>query len=465
MGPVAAGGAHIVRSIAIIGGGFAGLAAGVELAARGYRVTVFEARARLGGRAYSFRDDASGEIVDNGQHVLMGCYRQTLAFLDRIGATHKLARQPNLYVPMIDAQRGTGAIACAPLPSPLHLLSGVLRYALLTRTEQIRTLLAGMRIMGLRRRHDTRLVQYTVTELLAMLGQSPNARRVFWDPVAVATLNESPDRAAAGPFAEVLARAFFRSREDSQFLLPKVGLSNLYTDDAHQHLHAHGSQVVLRSQVTGLTLRDELVTAVRLRDGTEIAVDACICAVPPRALAALLPEALRTSSTLRALDTFDSCPIVSAHLWFDRPVLAGTFVGLIGTTTQWVFNRSELAGLGAGRQHGISAVISAGRDVVEWPAAQITETVVADVQTLLPATRAARLLQSVVVKEKRATISATPAAERLRPSSATSVANLFLAGDWINTGLPPTIESAVCSGQRAAARVVETLQVPRSAAA
>jgi hydroxysqualene dehydroxylase len=465
VGTVAIGSTDIVRRVAIIGGGFAGLAAGVELASRGYRVTVLEARSRLGGRAYSFRDDESGEVVDNGQHALMGCYRHTLSFLDRIGATHKLARQPNLYVPMIDAQRGMGAIACAPLPSPLHLLSGVLRYALLSHAEQIRALLAGMRVMAMRRWHDPRLGQWTVTELLTALGQSPNARRVFWDPIAVATLNESPDRAAAGPFAEVLARAFFRSREDSQFLLPKVGLSDLYTDDARRHLETHDGRVALRSHATALTVRNGRVTSVQLRDGTEIATDACICAVPPRALAALLPETLRTTAELTALDTFDSCPIVSVHLWFDRPILASAFVGLLGTTTQWAFNRNQLVGASTGRQQCISAVISAGRDVVEWPGTQIADTVVSDLRILMPAARAARVVQSVVVKEKRATISATPAAERLRPPTTTPAGNLFLAGDWINTSLPPTIESAVCSGQRAAALVVENLQVTRSAAA
>jgi squalene-associated FAD-dependent desaturase len=315
-------------------------------------------------------------------------------------------------------------------------------------------MLAGMRIMGMRRRHDPRLGQWTVAELLTGLGQSPNARRVFWDPVALATLNESPARAAAGPFAEVLARAFFRSREDSQFLLPTVGLSELYTEDARRYLETHGSRVDLRSPVAGLTVRNGLVIAIQLRDGTEIATEACICAVPPHALAALLPETVRrTSAELSALDTFDSCPIVSVHLWFDRPILTSAFVGLIGTTTQWAFNRNQLVGAGNGEQQCVSAVISAGRDVVEWPGAQVAETVVSDLRTLLPAARGAQVLQSVVVKEKRATVSATPAAERRRPPTTTAIGNLFLAGDWISTGLPPTIESAVCSGQRAAALV------------
>jgi squalene-associated FAD-dependent desaturase len=453
-----------MKRVAIIGGGFAGLAAGVELAGRGIAVSLLEARPRLGGRAYSFRDDETGEIVDNGQHALMGCYRDTLAFLDRIGAAHKLARQRALCVQMMHAERGAGAIACATLPSPLHLVSGVLRYPLLTRGERLRALLGGMQVMNMRRRRDPRLAEWTVGHLLAVLRQSPNARASFWNPVAVATLNESPKRAAAAPFAEVLARAFFRSQADSQFVLPKVGLSELYTDDARRYIEARGGRVQLKSPVAEVMVIDGRITALRLRDGARVEADACISAVPPKALAALLPHPFRNGGGLPALDilawdAFETSPIVSVHLWFDRPVLRHAFVGLIGTTTQWVFNRSLLTGGGSdgsGRQC-LSAVISAGRDVVDRPTAEIVTTVLADLRTTLPAARAARVLQSVVVKEKQATLSATPAAERLRPAAATPIANFFLAGDWTSTGLPPTIESAVYSGRRAAELVAECL--------
>jgi len=144
-------------------------------------------------------------------------------------------------------------------------------------------------------------------------------------------------------------------------------------------------------------------------------------------------------------------------------VLTSAFVGLIGTRTQWAFNRSLLTGTERERQC-VSAVISAGRDVVEWPTGQIAQQAVDDLQSLLPAARASRLLQSVVVKEKHATISATPAAERLRPGVETGIDNLFLAGDWIHTGLPPTIESAVCSGQRAAELAAKRLEMFRGRA-
>ena len=348
-----------MKRVAIIGGGFAGLAAGVELAARGFSVDVLEARPRLGGRAYSFTDDASGEVVDNGQHAMMGCYTHTLAFLEQIGATRKLMRQPNLHVELIHPQRGTGTITGSSLPSPLHLLTGILGYRLLSRSERVCALLGGMRLMALRRRRDPQLAQWTVQQALIAVGQSANARSSFWNPVAIATLNESP---------------------------------------------------------------------------------------------------LRAASALRRLEQFEASPIVSTHLWFDRPVLSGEFVGLLGTTTQWIFNRSKLTANGNG--HGpqcLSAVISAGRDAVEWDTRQVVDTVVNDLRSLVPAARQAQLLRSVVVKEKYATISPTPAAERLRPPPQTSVDNFFLAGDWVQTGLPPTIESAVVSGQRAAQLVADRL--------
>jgi uncharacterized protein with NAD-binding domain and iron-sulfur cluster len=159
-------------------------------------------------------------------------------------------------------------------------------------------------------------------------------------------------------------------------------------------------------------------------------------------------------------DEFGASPIVSVHLWLDRRVLSNDFVGLLGTTTQWVFNRDALLGTAPGDGQRLSAVISAGHDVVQWDNARIAATVIADLQAVVPAARAARARRTVVVKEKQATISTTPAVERRRPPAETAFDNLFLAGDWTATGLPPTIESAVQSGRRAAALTIERLRRP-----
>ncbi len=443
-----------MRHVVVVGGGFAGLSAGVALAADGVRVTLLEARARLGGRAYSFRDAATGTVVDNGQHAMMGCYTHTLEFLRRIGAADRVMRQGNLRVDMVHPRLGAGVIACPAWPSPLHMLAGIARYRLLSGAERGRALLAGARLMGMRRRRDPLLASSTVEELLIRLGQTAHARESFWNPVVVATLNEEPARAAAGPFVEVLARAFFRSRADSQFVLPRVGLSELYTDDARRVIEQGGGRIEVGALATGVSVRDDRVAGVLLRDGRELAADACIAAVPPRALGGLLPDILRARPPMAALAGLETSPIVSTHLWFDRPVLDGDFLGLLGTTTQWAFNRTRLTGCAEpdGGQ-SVSAVISAGREAVEWDTQRVADTVVTDLRSLLPAARAAVLRRTVVVKEKQATMACTPAAERLRPGVDPGLRGLALAGDWTDTGLPPTIESAVESGARAAAHV------------
>jgi len=438
-----------VRQIAIIGGGLAGLAAGVDLAQRGLRVTLLESRPHLGGRAYSFLDEESGEIVDNGQHAMMGCYTHTLEFLERIGAAAKVARQRHLRVAMIHKHKGEGTIAGAPLPSPLHMLSGILGYRLLSRAERLRAVLGGARLMALHKRGDARLRSLTVEQILVRLGQSENARQSFWYPVAVATLNELPERACAAPFAEVLARAFFASRAASQFVLPKVGLSDLYTADARRFIESRGGRVELKAMVTDMQIADGRCTGITLRDGRTFPVDGCIAAVPPRALGALLPGVQKWGE-------LDTAPIVSVHLWLDRPVLREDFTGLIGTTTQWLFNRTSLIAPPTSATTAtqcVSAVISAAHDLVDRPSAEVTAGVVADLRSCVAAAVPAVVRRAVVIKEKHATISLTPDAERRRPAAQTAVPNLFLAGDWIQTGLPATIESAVLSGGNAAALV------------
>ena len=444
--------------VLIMGGGFSGLAAATALAAAGRRVTLLEKRPLLGGRAYSYTDQATGEVIDNGQHAMMGCYTEMFRFLDRIGATDKLAIQPGLRVDMLDPERGAGAISCPPLPNPLHMGAGVLGYRLLGVADRARVLAGGLRLLLMKRRRDPRLSALTVAGALDGLGQSVAARRAFWHPVAIATLNEDPAIASADLLAEVMVRAFFAGKDAARFVLSKVGLSELYTTDARRFIEARGGRIETKAHVVGVGFRGNEVCHLELRDGRRLTAAAYVSALPPHGLFPLLPIAVRRSvPALGGIEGLASSPIVSVHVWFDRPLLPMPFVGFVGTDTHWAFNRDVISGR-TDREGGyLTFVISGARAIVDHDNDVIVARTLADLRRLLPASAAAQVRHIQVVKEKFATMSPSVAAARLRPPTVTPFDNFVLAGDWTDTGLPATIESAVMSGHRAAEVVTTRL--------
>jgi squalene-associated FAD-dependent desaturase len=433
------------RHIIVVGGGFAGLAAAVRLVQAGVRVTVLERRPFLGGRAYSFRDPATGDVVDNGPHALMGAYTEALDFLAEIGASDKLVIQPRLAVTMADPTLGMGAVAAPRVPGPFQAPAALLRYGLLSRGDRVRLLAGAVRLAV---RGSARLGRETVTEALSAVGQGTAARARFWDPLVIATLNEAPARAAAAPFAAVLRRAFFAGARAARFALARVPLSDLYTTDARRLIEAAGGTVRTGATVAALDLGDAGVEAVRLRDGECLPADAVVLAVPCGALLRLLPPSLRTAPPFRALAGVETSPIVSVHCWLDRPVGWGSsFLGLLGGRAQWLFDCGPTAGGG----HRVASVTSGARFWDDADDETIAAEVLADARAVVPAMRDAAVRRTLVVRERHATLSLTPAADGVRPDATTPLPNLFLAGDWTQTGLPATIEGAVLSGRRAAA--------------
>jgi squalene-associated FAD-dependent desaturase len=425
--------------VAVVGGGFAGLAAAVRLARGGARVTLLERRPFLGGRAYSFADPVTGDVIDNGPHALMGAYTEALDFLAEIGAAHKLAVQPRLGVTMAHPTLGLGAVAAPPVPGPLQAPAALLRYRLLAPGDRVRLLTGALRLV----RRGELLRGRTVGEALREVGQSDAARARFWDPLAIATLNESPELAAATPFAAVLRRAFFAGAAAARFALARVPLSDLYTADARRAVEAAGGTIVTGAAVVTLALEEDRVAAVVLREGRRITADAVVLAVPCVALLRLLPPALREAPLFRALAGVETSPIVSVHLWLDRPVGWGSsFLGLLGGRTQWLF--------ATGDPRRIASVTSGARFWDDAPDDAIAGEVLSDARAVLPALRDAGCRRSLVVRERHATISLTPEADAVRPGVKTPLPNLFLAGDWVQTGLPATIEGAVQAGREAA---------------
>lgn len=427
--------------VVVVGAGFAGLSAASLLAERGVEVLVLDARPRLGGRATAFEDRETGELVDNGQHVMFGCYRETLAFLSRIGAGVNVQTQPTLEIPFIGRDGHHSVLRCPSwLPAPLHLLGGILGW----RGLPLRDRLSALRLAPALRAPAATSGQ-SVAQWLRAHGQRDGLITAFWEPLAVAALNQPIDQAAAAPFARVLAEMFGPDRTAASLVLPATPLHDMYAEPARLFIERHGGGVRTGARAR-LIADDTGVTGVDVR-GERIAATSVVAAVPWHALRTLFaapPSAL--SATIASAAAMASMPIVTVNLWYDRVVMDEPFIGLTGRTVQWVFDKRRVFGEKASH---LSLVVSAAESLATLTRDELVAIAVREVAEALPAARAATLTRATVVREKQATFSLSPGQPE-RPPNRTPVPGLVLAGDWTDTGLPGTIESAVRSGHAAA---------------
>jgi zeta-carotene desaturase len=444
-------------TVVVVGGGFAGLSAAVRLAAAGLHVVVVEEAPRLGGRATAFADRESGERVDNGQHVLFGCYRHTYAFLRAVGTETLAPLQPRLRVTMASDDGRSFELACPRLPAPWHLMAGVLRW----RALSLRDRLSALRLRGLLRRvrRDGAAVAasevppgQTVSQWLREYRQSDDLCRWLWVPLAIAALNQSPETAAAAPFVRVLGELFGPRVEDSAVGVPTVPLDQLYAEPAAGFLEARSGRVLLKSTARLIVGNDGRVSGVRV--GSEVlGAVAAISAVPWYAIDRIwdggVPEKL--TSLVQQSVRLENSPIVTVNLWFDGPVNSAPFVGLVDGPMHWMFDKSAFFGERAGH---LAVVASGAESIARLDNVQLSQMAVDQLRRALPAASSWRLSRSVVVREHRATFSLAPGGPR-RPPAITPVDNFYLAGDWTDTGLPGTIEGAVLSGHRAADLVLD----------
>ena len=433
----------------VIGGGFAGLSAATALADAGARVLVAEARPHLGGRASTHRDPHTGERIDNGQHVLAGCYDETLLFLRRIGNERALRRPSTLRVAMIDKSGRRHELSLPPLPSPLHLLGGVLAWRDLTLRERFAILRVGPVL--LRGARDA--TGETVRSWLHRHGQSGRLCELFWEPLALATLNQSIDQAAAAPFLTVIARMLGGDASAATILLPAVMLHDLYVAPSEAFLAARGASV--RAGKPARVIFDgERIAHVTVGQET-LTSRIVIAAVPWFSIADLFvdpPPALATLVTAAA--ALESSPIVTVNVWFDRPVLDDDFLGLPDRAFQWAFDKRRI--IGEGFSH-LSLVSSGAESIVALDNDTLSRRALDELRSAIPAVGGAGVRHVSIVRERRATFSLSPAMPP-RPPMTTAVEGLLLAGDWIDTGLPATIESAVVAGHQAAKAALNLLR-------
>ncbi|HUW50515.1 MAG TPA: hydroxysqualene dehydroxylase HpnE [Sulfuricella sp.] len=425
--------------VAVIGAGYAGLAAAVELATHDIPVTVFEASKQLGGRAR--RVDYRGLALDNGQHIFLGAYHETLRLMRQTGAdpTVLLLRLPlQLVIP------GRFSLQAAPLPAPLHLALGLIAARGLGWGER----LSAMRFMSAMRRLDFRLPQdLNAAEMLRQHGQTGNLRRYLWEPLCVAALNTPLATASAQIFLNALRDSLAGSRADSDMLLPLADLSRLFPEYAAAFIEKHGGNVTLSQTVLSVQAKAQGF-AVKTRHET-VKFDRVICAVPPQRLAALAVNLPELTDAAAKTARFSYQPIYTVYLQYAATArLPRPMIGLCGGVTQWVFDHSQM-----NREAGLMcAVISAEGPHQTLRHDQLAQQVDAELRAFFP--DLPQPLWHKVIAEKRATFACTPNLDR--PGQVTPLRNFYLAGDYTAGDYPATLEGAVKSGVKCAKLILES---------
>ena len=423
-----------MKRIAVIGGGISGLSAAVYLANSGLSVELFEAAPKLGGRAFSFIDENSGDTVDNGQHILMGCYKETLQFLKLINAFDNLYFQENLIVNFINKEKGVLPLKSFSKLYPFNLMLGILNYRALNIFERVKILKLFFKLIAV---PTDSLDNITVIEWLKNENQSENALKSFWEILAIGSLNTNIEKASAKIFADILKHIFFRGNKSSTIILPETGLSELYCSKARDFISSHNGKVNISCKVASVEiLRDKIVSLI-INKKNITGFDYIISAVPFYSFQKLFNEDFLIQT--EKLD-FNYSPILNVHIWLKENPLTDRFYGLIGSPVQWIFNHNKY----------ISIVISDAGSFIDITNDEILDLVTVEINSFFPKLKSELISGYKVIREKRATFIPEPSVLNNRPSVKTKIKNLFLAGDWTDTGLPATIESAVKSGKMAA---------------
>src|SRR5258708_238332 len=468
------------KNVIVIGGGLAGLAAGVALADAGLRVRLFEQGPYLGGRATSYALP-NGEHVDNCQHVTLGCCTNLEDFYRRVGSAGKIKFFDRLF--FLDPQGRTGVMRAGMLPAPLHMTGSFLSFAPLSLRDKlsIARALSAILFAGGKPKDA-----YAGSEPMSMLAwlqrhkQTPGAIERFWRVVLVSALDEELDRTDARFGIDVFWKAFLANRTGYRMGVPSVPLAELY-DGCRAAIEKKGGEVTLRSPVRSLRFENGALQAAIFDAGREEAADSFVLALPHDRIIDLLPPAVRAANpSLAHLEKLKVSSITGVHLWFDRQVTTEPFITMIDTQTQWIFNKTALYSIGVGpsppvgAQHAapetpshlpeasgqyLQLAISPSYDLLKKSREEIIELCLKEIRQALPAAREAQLVKATVIKEATATFSPEPGVDKWRPAQETKTPGLFLAGDWTATGWPATMEGAVRSGYLAAEAVSRSLNI------
>jgi squalene-associated FAD-dependent desaturase len=429
------------QTVGIVGGGLAGLAAGCALADAGLKVTLFERRPYVGGRASSYEHPGTGEVLDNCQHVLLGCCTNLIQFYEALGVSDKIRWFDELT--FLEPGGRPSYFAPTPLlPAPMHNIPAFLGAHMLSGKDKL-AIARAMFAMS-------RGLPDTGEDFLAWLrrhGQTQQAIDRFWKTVLVSALNEDLDRVSSRYAARVFRESFMNSAEAGRMGVPSIPLSQLYSA-AINYIRARGGEVLLRCSVSAVrTCGQQVKLAI---PAAERSFDSVVLAAPFQTVSALLPEGGSSAELKQQLSHFDSSPITGIHLWFDREITPLPHAVLLDRTIQWMFHKSKFQVERAGPGSYMELVVSASKSLVQKSREEVLDLALKELAEFFPVAKDAKLLKAAVIKEVHATYSVLPGLDQYRPQAKTAWPGIFLAGDWTATGWPATMEGAVRSGYLAA---------------
>lgn len=434
-------------SVIVIGGGLAGLSASAALGSAGWKVDLFESRGFFGGRATSYPlhsgDGAEGEsqeIIDNCQHILLRCCVNLMDFYTRLGVEHKIEFHRDFY--FVEPGGRISTLSAGIFPKPFHFTESFFKLTYLNWADKISV---GRGLLAIQRQRKTRtdLDRISMLDWLKEQNQTPRAIERFWNQVLVSAINEDAGRMAASHGFQVFWLGFLAHGDTYEMGIPSIPLGELYGPDRWGHMG--DVEIHPRSGVDRVRFEEGRVAGIEVAGELRTA-DHYLSAVPFERVPGLMPELEMDISP------FEHSPITGIHMWLDRPITALPHATLLDRTIQWMFNKGE------GKY--IQLVVSASRKLTAMPRANVIALALRELAEFFPAAEHAVIERAHVVKEVRATFSARPGLEALRPGPVTKFPNLFLAGDWTRSGWPATMEGAVRSGYIAAEAVAAAAGSP-----
>ena len=437
-------------TVTVLGGGLAGLSAARCLVESGYRVTLVEKRPFLGGRAFSFRDPEAGCEVDNGQHIFMGCCSYYIDFLKALGALDKTFLQSKLRAEVI-LDGTSGVLSSVPLMGALHLLPSLILYPHLGLRDKLLAVYALIKAkLTNRSKHAKELDQQTFYQWLKQSHQTERAINNLWNLIILPTLNDDIRNVNADMGLMILREGLLKGPHDAAIGFSKVGLTTLTGEPGQRFLEQRGGNVMLGKAVKRLEVESGSVSAVELSDGSALESDAYVCALPFDAVLQLLPAETADDPFFSSAAGLGSSPIVGIHIWYDKPVMEQDLVAFLNSPVQWVFNRSLIQGSNTHEGQYLCISLSGAWDFVDRSKQELRQIFAGEMERLFPTARNARIERFLVVKQPQATFRCVPGVAAHRPAQVTPIPNLFLAGEWTDTGWPSTMEGAVRSGVLAA---------------